>query len=85
MSVVVIYKEESEHARVVEDFLRDFRMQTGMTIDTLNPDSREGEHFCRTYDVVQYPTMLALSDNSQMLSMWPGVPLPRISEVSYYA
>lgn len=85
MRVVVMYRELSEHRRPVEDFLHEFERRTGRAIETLDPDSREGTDFARTYDIVEYPTMLALSDDGQMQAMWRGLPLPTLSEVSYYA
>jgi len=85
MRVLVIYKEQSEHRREVEGYMRDFQAQTGRTIETMNPDSRDGANFCRTYDIVEYPTMLALSDDGRVQHNWRGRPLPTISEVSYYA
>lgn len=85
MRVVVVYKEQSEHARAVTDFLRDFTRQTGRTVETLDPDSKDGADFCRVYDIVEYPTMVAISDDSHLQNMWRGLPLPTISEVSYYA
>lgn len=85
MRVVVVYKNESDHARDVMDFLRDFKRQTGRDLETLEPDSRDGETFCRAYDIVQYPTVIAISDDSVMQNTWTGLPLPTISEVSYYS
>lgn len=84
MRVVVIYKEESDYAREVTDYLRDFTRQTSHTLETMNPDTPEGIDFCRTYDIVEYPTMIALSDSGSLQNMWRGRPLPTISEVSYY-
>jgi hypothetical protein len=85
MRVLVIYKEKSEHRREVEDYMRDFTIQTGRTIETMNPDSKSGAEFCRVYDIVEYPTMVALSDDGHLQNNWRGTPLPTISEVSYYA
>ena len=85
MKVVVVYRSESEQARAVEEFLRDFTRQTGKTLETMDPDSREAAHFCRTYDIVEYPSLVALSDDSKLQMLWRGLPLPTISEVSYYA
>ncbi len=85
MRVVVVYKTESDHAREVFDYLRDFERQTGHQIEEIDPDSREGADFCRVYDIVEYPTILALDPNGQLLTQWRGRPLPTISEVSYYA
>ena len=83
--MAVIYKTESDHAREVFDYLRDFRRQTGHEIEEINPDSRAGADFCRTYDIVEYPTIVALDSSGQLLNQWRGRPLPTISEVSYYA
>ncbi len=84
MRVVVVYKNESDHARDVLDYLRDFKRQTGHDIETLDPEQPAGEQFCRAYDIVEYPTVIALSDDSHMQNLWRGLPLPTISEVSYY-
>lgn len=84
MKVVIVFKDASDHARDVSDFLRDFQRQTGHVLETLDPESRDGEQFCRAYDIVQYPTVIALSDDSVMQNTWSGLPLPTISEVSYY-
>lgn len=85
MRVVVVYREKSDHAREVIDYLRDFKRRTGKDIEEMNPDSREGDGFCRAYDIVEYPTMIALGSDGQVQNMWRGRPLPTISEVSYYA
>jgi hypothetical protein len=84
MRVVVIYKDQSDYAREVSDYLRDFGRQTGHVLETLDPDSREGVGFCETYDIVEYPTIIAISSDGAMQNMWRGTPLPTISEVSYY-
>jgi len=84
MRVVVIYQEQRDYTREVLDYLRDFERQTGHTLEALDPDSPEGMQFCNTYDIVEYPTLLALSDDGSMQNMWRGTPLPTISEVSYY-
>lgn len=84
MRVVVVYKSESDHAREVFSWLRDFKAQTGRDIEQIDPDTPQGAGFCRTYDVVEYPSMLAMSDDGQLQNFWRGRPLPTISEVSYY-
>ncbi len=84
MRVVIVYKDLSDHAREVTDYLRDFERQTGRTIETIDPDARDGASFCRVYDIVEYPSVVALSDEGQLQNLWRGRPLPTISEVSYY-
>lgn len=84
MRVVVAYKQATDYARQVEDYIADFKRQTGHDLETLNPESLEGISFTSTYDILEYPTIVALSDDGQMQNMWRGLPLPTISEVSYY-
>lgn len=84
MKAIVIYKDESDHAREVTDYLRDFKRQTGHDLETMNPDTPAGTDFCRAYDIVEYPTIVAVSDDGVMQNLWRGTPLPTISEVSYY-
>ena len=85
MKVVVVTKDNTDYARAVIEFLHDFEHQTGRKLETLDPDTAEGAMFCRTYDIVEYPTVIALADDSAMQNLWRGLPLPTISEVSYYA
>ncbi|HMQ95902.1 MAG TPA: hypothetical protein PKD19_01655 [Candidatus Saccharibacteria bacterium] len=84
MRVVIVYKDASDHAREVIDYLRDFSRQTGHDLETVDPDTADGSQFCRVYDIVEYPTVIALGDDGQMQNVWRGRPLPTISEVSFY-
>lgn len=85
MRTFVVYKEQSEAARAVETFMHDFSKQTGKVLETVNPDTPEGSQLCDTYDIVEYPTVVAVDDNGIVQNVWRGIPLPTISEVSYYA
>ena len=84
MKITIVYREESDHAREVFDFLHDFEKRTGQTIEEINPDSPRNEFFIQAYDIVEYPTILALTDEGEVLNQWRGRPLPMIDEVSYY-
>ena len=84
MRVVVVYKDATDYARQVTEYLRDFKIQTGHDLETMDPDTVAGTDFCRTYGIMQYPTVIAFSNDGVMQNTWPGLPLPTISEVSYY-
>ena len=84
MRVVVVYKQQTDYARRVDDFMFDFKRQTGRELETLDPDTRDGSSFTAAYDIVEYPTIIAISDDGQVQNTWRGLPLPTISEVSYY-
>lgn len=85
MRVVVVYKQETDYTRQVDEYLEAFRRQTGRELETLDPETRDGISFCQSYDIVEYPTLVALSDDGQVQNQWRGLPLPTLSEVSYYA
>ena len=84
MKVVVIFKDSMDYTRTVTDFMRDFKHQTGHELDTMNPESPDGVMFCRSYDIMEFPTVVAISDDGVLQNQWRGLPLPTISEVSYY-
>ena len=84
MRVVVVYRDNTDYARTVTDYLHDFMHQTGHELEIIDPDTPSGSHFCDTYGINDYPTVIALSDGDIMQNMWHGLPLPTISEVSFY-
>lgn len=84
MKTIVVYEDDSEHAREVSDYLRDFKRQTGHDLEVIDPLTKEGADFCRAYDIVEYPSIVALADSGALQNLWRGLPLPTISEVSYY-
>jgi len=84
MRVVVVWRDNTEYARGVITFLDDFARQTGRSLEQLDPDTKDGISFCRAYDIIEYPSVIALSNDGQMQQLWNGATLPTISEVSYY-
>ena len=84
MRVVVVSREATDYARDVETFLGDCKRQTCHDLEVLDPDSLEGTQFCEVYDILQFPTLVAISDDGQLQNIWKGLPLPTMSEVSYY-
>lgn len=80
----MVYKTESDHARDVMTFLSDFERQTNKQLDVVDPDTLQGADTCRLYDIVEYPSIVAVDDDGAIQNIWKGLPLPTISEVSYY-
>lgn len=84
MRVVCVWREGEDYSRTVEEWIREFERRTGREIETISPDGRDGVGFCEVYDVVEYPTILALDDSGAVLSMWRGKQLPLFDEVAYW-
>ncbi len=84
MKTLLFYRPNSEHETQVLSYLRDFQQRTGKELPTVDVDSREGIDLCRLYDVIKYPTIVAVDNDGRELQRWDGDMLPQISEVSYY-
>lgn len=84
MKALLFYRLNSEHETTVMQYLRDFASQTGKQLPTVDVDSREGTEQCRLYDIVHYPTIIAIDNEGRELQRWDGEMLPQIGEVSYY-
>ena len=84
MRVFVVYKNESDHARAVIDYMRDYERVTGKVLETISPDTRDGAQLCRMYDIVEYPSVVATTNDGVLQHLWRGLPLPLINELSYY-
>jgi hypothetical protein len=82
MRIICIFRDNQDYSRAVTEWLEDFRRQTGREIETMNPD--ENTNFCETYDIVEYPTILALGESGDVRAIWRGKSLPLINEVLYY-
>ena len=82
MRVVCIYRDNQDYSRSVDEWLENFRRQTGREVETMDPDVNPG--FCEIYDIVEYPTIMALSDRGEVRAFWRGKNLPLINEVLYY-
>lgn len=82
MRIICIYRDNQDYTRTVTDWLENFRRQTGREVETMDPD--QNPNFCETYDVVEYPTILALDDQGGVRALWRGQTLPLINEVLYY-
>lgn len=48
----------------------------------MDPD--QNPSFCEAYDVVEYPTIIALGTNGEVRASWRGRNLPLINEVLFY-
>ena len=84
MRVVMIWRDESDYGRTVAEWLHDCERRIGVAPESVSPDEPEGESLCKSYDIVEYPSMIALDNEGKMIQMWRGRDLPRIDDVSYY-
>lgn len=87
MRIIMLYRPESEHARRVEEYIADFeRFHPGETMETHNIDSIEGSQMSQLYGAMEFPTVIATSNDGSMQQMWSGIDkLPLMNDLAYYA
>lgn len=79
-----MYRPNSDHSRIVEDFANDLGRRYSAKIDLISLDTRDGASTASLYDVMQYPAVLALTNDGQLIKDWQGTNLPLMNEISYY-
>lgn len=84
MKALILYQPVSEHARAVEEFVRDFTRRTNKPLELIDSDSVEGVSKVELYDIVQYPTVLVTKDDGGFVKSWLGLPLPLVNDVDGY-
>ncbi len=82
MRVVCVYRDNQDYSRSVNEWISNLHRQTGKEIEIINPDN--DPKFCEAYDVVEYPTILALGEQGDVRASWRGLNLPLIDDVLYY-
>ncbi|HEX8762231.1 MAG TPA: hypothetical protein VF733_00540 [Candidatus Saccharimonadales bacterium] len=88
MKVLILYRPDSEHATLVETFVRDFEHQHDALsgkIELLSLNTRDGAAMASLYDIWAFPSILVLGDDGRALNSWQGEPLPLMAEVAAYA
>ena len=85
MKVLILYRPNSEHGRLIEDFIREYQQRhQGDHLEVLSLDTREGSATATLYDVVQYPAILILQTDGYVQKIWQGDSLPLMEEVASY-
>lgn len=84
MKTSILYRPNSEFARIVEEYATDFKRSKGFDIDLIDLNSREGAAIASLYGIMQYPSILVTRDDGQVVKDWQGAQLPLMSEVAGY-
>lgn len=80
----MLYHPESEFARSVEEYVRDFERTKGRVIEAISLETPQGADMAKLYGIVAYPALLAVRDNGELLKDWQGEILPLMNEVAGY-
>jgi len=84
MKAIILYHPISDHARLVEEYARDFERTKNESLEKISLETKKGADLARLYDIVQYPAIAVTQDNGNLMKHWEGVPLPLMNEVAGY-
>ncbi len=86
MKVMVVYRPNSEHGRMVSDFLRDLNHMSPSAgkVEEIDVDTREGSAIASLYDVMSYPKVMVVADDGRLIQDWESGTLPLLSDISFY-
>ena len=84
MRIVVVFKEFSDKAREAFEWIDVVEKRSGVEVEKINPESKEGEVFAIAHDIVEYPTVLVIGEDGKVYESWRGSPMPMIDTVVAY-
>lgn len=85
MKVLIFYRPKSEQSRAVDEFVHEFNHRhPGAELTLVDVDSVNGTTQAAVYDVMSYPTILAVGEDGTTLQRWDNGLMPLINEVAYY-
>ena len=84
MKAFVLYQPKSEHARKVEELVRDFEKSQNKKIELIDCACKDGVFKTGVYDLVQTPSIVITRDDGELVRSWSGPNLPLMSEVAGY-
>lgn len=86
MKVLVLYRPQSEHGRMIDEFIHEFQRRHGdERLEIQNIDTRDGSATASLYDIMRYPAILVLQDDGYLSKSWEGDQLPLMDEIVSYA
>jgi len=84
MKAVILYRPVSEHARDVDDYVREFKIRTGREFKLISTETKEGANLGELYGIMSYPAVLVTDDDGKLQKIWQGEHLPLYNEVQGY-
>lgn len=87
MKILVLYRPNSEHARKVEEFLRDLEREHDIdekSLKVVDVDSRDSIALASMYDVMSTPAIIVTDDVGTYIKSWIGEELPLMRDIAAY-
>ena len=86
MKISILYHPHSDHSRLVEEYVHEFTHRNPeVSLEAVSVDTHAGATMADVYDIVAYPSMLAIRENGELAKAWQDLPLPLMNDVAYFA
>ena len=81
MKLVILYHPQGEYATLTEDFVKNIEQRTTRQVELLSLETSEGASAALNYDIVEYPAILVIREDGQIIKFWQGNNFPVLDEV----
>ncbi len=86
MRTLILYRPASEHEGLVQDYIREYtQLHPEARFELLSMDTREGVDTATLYDATNYPAILVITDDGQLMQIWQDQQLPLMQDLDYYS
>jgi thioredoxin-like negative regulator of GroEL len=82
MKAVALYRPNSDHARTLEEYVHDFDRQKGKEVELISLDTVQGTEMANLYGIMEYPAILVIRDDGQLVKDWQGTQMPLMDDVA---
>ena len=85
MKIQFLYRPNSEHSRLVNEYVHEFKIRRNIEIEMIDIDGRDGSSLAQLYGVMAYPAILVTKEGGELVASWQGTDLPLMDELAAYA
>lgn len=82
MKFVILWREKSDHARAVIEFVEMMRRTyPDKKPEMVELETRRGADVAQYYYVDRYPAVIVATSDGHVLGQWQGLPMPLVDQV----
>ncbi|HIA91508.1 TPA: hypothetical protein EYO12_00130 [Candidatus Saccharibacteria bacterium] len=88
MKLTIITKEDHEDRREIRQYIESIKddLHEGVDFNVYDSKTKEAQSVMQLYGLMQYPAIVITRPlDGSVIQTWQGMPLPRKSEIVYFA
>jgi hypothetical protein len=84
MKLVILDHDRTEFTRSLDTFALECKRKTDQKIETISLETKEGSAISELYSPLNFPAILIIREDGQLVRSWQGSSLPVIDDVVGY-